>query len=790
MEKILSQKLFRHSAAAVKIEGMTSPAPSILLEIQHDQNGRIYSHVRQKYLVETPEERVRQEYLLVLHNEYGYALDQIDEEVDPNQSGKQRGTAQARADFAIYRSAADKNGDATPLVIVECKSDNVTIRETDYQQGENYARLNEAPFFVTHNSKETRFWKVLKDKRPGYRLEISDIPHAHDSQKEIDALLTKLKTFKEDDFASLLHKCHNIIRNRDHLDPAAAFDEIAKILFVKVWVERDMRAKKLRLNRFTTDYMDSLPGHAPLDLLFTETRNSYKGAHIFRDDEKINLKAETGRAIVKELEVYNLSDTSEDIKGIAFERFLGRTFRGEIGQFFTPRSIVEFMIRMIDPRKDDIICDPASGSGGFLIRFFEMVRQQQLAQADARYADFKAKVEADVALNDETRGAQLREEYRAIQIHLKQQLDRLANHQIFGTDANDRMARTSKMNMIMHGDGHAGVHHRNGFLNVNGIFEGRFSVILTNPPFGSSVEETDRVPVEPMDREVEDRYIQLYGKPYEDELARQRSHAARGPKDSAIAKMFDLGQRGTKIKTEILFIERCLRLLQPGGRLGIVLPEGIFNNPSLDYVREYCEDRAQILAVVSLPTEAFVASGASVKTSLLFLKKFTDAEKLDYDTQLHQTRLEIRGKHQSRVDQMNAEFDARILAARQTKNMGERKLAESEQRAFKKAEAARQEIETRALHKERFAYNVFLYEAQNVGITATGDDDWNELLPANDEANPRGLPSGVTVSTLEMYRLFRDDAPAFAAAMQAQIEAQAAETDDEDESNAEEEEGA
>ena len=91
------------------------------------------------------------------------------------------------------------------------------------------------------------------------------------------------------------------------------------------------------------------------------------------------------------LEKYNLSDTSEDIKGIAFERFLGRTFRGEIGQFFTPRTIVEFMVRMVDPKEGDVVCDPASGSGGFLIRFFEIVRQQILADADRQYQAFKAR---------------------------------------------------------------------------------------------------------------------------------------------------------------------------------------------------------------------------------------------------------------------------------------------------------------------------------------------------------------------------------------------------------------
>src|SRR5204863_8246442 len=131
----------------------------------------------------------------------------------------------------------------------------------------------------------------------------------------------------------------------------------------------------------------------PLNDLFDKTRRAYRDDRIFGEDDRINLKVETGFAIVALLERYNLSDTSEDVKGIAFERFLGRTFRGEIGQFFTPRSIVEFMVRMVEPKEGDLVCDPASGSGGFLIRFFEIVREEILADVDRRYQDYVAEVQ-------------------------------------------------------------------------------------------------------------------------------------------------------------------------------------------------------------------------------------------------------------------------------------------------------------------------------------------------------------------------------------------------------------
>ena len=295
----------------------------------------------------------------------------------------------------------------------------------------------------------------------------------------------------------------------------------------------------------------------------------------------------------------------------------------------------------------------------------------------------------------------------------------LANRCIYGCDANDRMARTSKMNMIMHGDGHAGVHHHDGFLNVNGIFEGRFDIILTNPPFGATVEPSDVVHESDVttDRASEKRYIEDYGDLYTDAQARLRA-AVNKP----IASLFDLpkGEK-SKIKTEILFIERCLSLLTPGGRLGIVLPEGIFNNPSLAYVREFCENRAFIRAVVSLPQETFYSSGASVKASLLFMQKFTEEEQADFDAKHADARREIEGKYADESSAESARLEEAIAAAREARDTEQRKVLEKELKDYQKRMADTVAAETRALLKERFPYPIFLYEAERVGITATGD---------------------------------------------------------------------
>ena len=575
--------------------------------------------------------------------------------------------------------------------------------------------------------------------------------------------MSRLKIFKEDEFADLLHQCHNVIRNREKKDPAAAFDEIAKILFVKVDIERRLRKGRARKNLFTAEFLDEQSElHTdPMNVLFNQTKEDYKTDKIFDFDENINLKFNTAREIVKLLERYNLSDTSEDIKGIAFERFLGRTFRGEIGQFFTPRTIVEFMVRMVDPKEGDIICDPASGSGGFLIRFFEIVRQQILADADRQYQEFKAQVETKSNLSKEKKTELLRKKYDEIQETLdpKRRASRLwnlANQYIYGTDANDRMARTSKMNMIMHGDGHGGVHHHDGFVNVNGIFEGRFDIILTNPPFGANVEESDVILESDVatDEEDERRYIREFGKLFSE--AQAKVQAAKG---KPIASLFELPKysngRVGKIKTEILFIERCLSLLKAGGRMGIVLPEGIFNNPSLAYVREFCEDRAYIRAVVSLPQETFFSIGASVKASLLFLQKLTGEEKADLDKERKTAELDTRAKYKPELERETARLEAELETAKLSRDPVKIKKGQSELRDFQRKMEKRIQAESRALLKERFAYPVFLYVADKVGITSTGEADQNELYP-----NPN-MPSGIEKTCVELYQEFLQDQKGF-----------------------------
>ena len=750
------------------------------------QKGQIWSHVRKKWLLETPEEVVRQEYLCILVNDYGFSLEQIDEEVTLPGA---RGNKNARADFVIWRTVQDRKDGDTALIVVECKADNVAIDQKTYQQGANYANNERVKFFVAHNRRSTKYFKVDLQKRAPNYSEVKDIPHANASDKDIKELLSHLKPFEGKEFADLLHQCHNIIRNNEHLDPAAAFDEIAKILFIKVWVERRLKEKKERKNLFTVEFLKTQISKSPINSLFDETKEAYRADKIFEKDERINLRPATVEGIVKKLESYNLSETSEDVKGIAFERFLGGTFRGEIGQFFTPRPVVEFIVKMLDPQENERICDPASGSGGFLIRCFEIIREAIAADVDAQYRTFCEVIDKKrIPLAEKAKAK--RDEYKKLQQQLDPYSDpdkfvsdkmrsriwRLSNLCIYGTDANDRMARTSKMNMIMHGDGHGGVHHHNGLLNVNGIFEGRFQVIATNPPFGATVTSENVILASDyqVPAEARSRYINEHGDAYEEAVA--RIEAAQGKPILSLFKLPFRGKEeaqpekapdadGTKskekkgrslsMKTELLFIERCLDLLAPGGRMGIVLPEGIFNNPSLAYAREFTEDRAFLRAVVSLSQDTFVSSGASVKCSILFLEKFTVAEADRFAKVRAKAIHDITKKHQPAIDADHTRLEEAMAEAKKTKDLAKATELRKELAAFDKKMADIISTESRALLKKRFDYPVFLYEADKVGISATGEPDLNELYP-NDR-----VPNGIEKTCLELYREFRHDPSPF-----------------------------
>lgn len=744
------------------------------LEVQ-EKDGKIYCPLKKAWHVSTPEERVRQYYIAILANKYGYSLEQMDQELKVNNS--KRGQGKARADIVIWKSEQDKKDKKAAFIVVECKAENVKVRVEDYYQGFNYASWAHAEFFVTTNEKETKYFNVDPAYLPQKLDEVVAIPTAKDvdDAARIEQIKNQTKLFTRDEFTKTLRACHNIIRNNDKLSPEAAFDEISKLLFMKIRFERDNKGMKVFTKQ---EYLDAAQNHEKnvrpglkgtdlyalsyMQFLFRTTKEFFKDDRLFDDKDEINIRENSFIQILEKLETFNLSDTQDDVKGIAFEEFLGTTFRGELGQFFTPRTIVDFMTEILDPQEGEVICDPTCGSGGFLIKAFEYVREKIEADIRSKKDSLRLSIEGnDYDALPEDKQVKISHSIDKMQAALNTELDtgiegsrmyQLSRNCIYGTDANPRMARTSKMNMIMHGDGHGGVHHHDGLLNVNGIFEERFDVILTNPPFGQNVDRGQLI--SEADKFTDEEMKKKYGAAYDEALKQIDDHIGE-----SLLSLYDLGKTSTL--TEVLFMERCLRLLKKGGRMGMVLPEGVLNNKNLQSVREYFEGRAKIILICSIPQDVFIAAGATVKPSLVFMRRFTVDEEAEYArcktealaevTALHQAELDsfenaiaiadsltdslkddLKDAHarlkQAKKDKKNTtsiEVEIATIKQEQVDNKANKKKAEKELKDLKKKISE----EVKPVIKKKFDYDIPIAKVDDAGITTTGAASEGNQLP-------------------------------------------------------------
>ena len=548
------------------------------------------------------------------------------------------------------------------------------------------------------------------------------------------------KQFTREDFTRILQKCHNTIRNNDKLSPEAAFDEISKILFIKIGKERvketggiytlaAYKEEEAEYERLVRPALRAQGVDIPyMQEMFNETKRKYKDDRLFEQHDIIRVRQNSFEQILTVLQAFNLSNINDDVKGIAFEKFLGTTFRGELGQYFTPRTVVDFMTNILDPQEGEIVCDPTCGSGGFLIKAFEYVRGQiekDVNEAKRRlFKELRGKSYSKLPTNERKL---IDKRIQRICDLLDSELDthkygsrmyNLSHKCIYGTDANPRMARTSKMNMIMHGDGHGGVHHHDGLLNVNGIFEERFDVILTNPPFGARIDRNQRITEADKfsDERAIARYRKEYGDKYDEALRQVNGHIG-----DRLLSLFETGSMSSL--TEVLFLERCLRLLKKGGRMGIVLPEGVLNNTNLQRVREYFEERAKIILICSIPHDVFVAAGATVKPSILFLRRFTEAEEQRYAECKRIAIQESAVPYKEDIDSLTTEYrhlrDAGKLAASRAKDISKR-LDDIDKHINENA---------RRLVKKYFDYEIPVAKVDDAGIMSTGAESLKNQLP-------------------------------------------------------------
>lgn len=520
-----------------------------------DENKRIIYHCSRDYSTsfQNPEELVRAAYFVELVTLNDYPKERIDFEVTVP-----RRTPEDRADIVIYEDNELKK----PFIVVECKRDGIS--DAEYKQAIEQAFGNANSLRSKYASVKAGITETAFDVagfNPGEREKnVTILPTRYGKTPKYRFIKgdkdRELRVVAKDDLIKTLGKAHDTVWQGGKLAPTTAFDEVSKLLFCKLQDE-----KESTITKKGDAYKFQIGTHEDPIKIFNRINDIYqeakqKDAEVFKED--IKLEPSIVYSVIEHLQSINFSKTDLDIKGIAFERFMEDFFKGKMGQYFTPREIIRFCVSMIDPKPNNLVLDTSSGSGGFLLNTMDYIRQY----AEKEYDN---------------------------PVEIYRTWHNFAKDNIYGIEINDQIARICKMNMIIHDDGHSNIISTDTLSNIediNNIHKGfkkdHFDMILTNPPFGGTIKQTEKP------------FLQKY----------------------------QLGKGKNTQKTEILFIERCLEYLKPGtGTIAIVLPDGILTNSSLQYVRDFIMQNAQILAVVSLPQFAFSHFGAGVKSSLLFFRK-------------------------------------------------------------------------------------------------------------------------------------------------------------------------
>jgi len=546
------------------------------VELDNKLHEKLLKHSIRKDGSLKPEAKVRVGWIVKLIREYGYESKQIDIEIPAGRVGRaaESSVDTVFADIVVYRDSARKE----PFVVMETKAPK---QKGGLLQSESYARNLGAEYHAWHNGSDAALF--FRTERFGRKSQaVGDIPRWIGTKPIVDEIpkTMELPPFRHEyQMREVVHRCHELILEKQGHDPAKAFDELTKLLFLKLYDEREvpMFYKFLVLATDTAKTVATRLRQIFKDAIST---SRYKDVFESKFNPKGNIALElddfTIFEVVKLLQGFSLINTvgsidGADIKGTVFEQMVGNTFRGELAQFFTPRELVNCVVSMMPPKDTDRVLDPSCGSGGFLV----MAIRSFLNRLKIEYPNLKPEQQQD-------------------------KIGYFSTHNLFGCDINDRMARVAKMNMIMHGDGHAGIINANGLSLLGNMTsrwkeelgeEGQFEIIYSNPPF------------------------------------------AGREKDSDVLEKFDLGKnsddKAKSVSKEVLFIEMIIKILAPGGKAGLVLPSGVFNNPSMRPLRDYIRKHVKILALVGLPHLAFQISGANNEGHLLFIEK-VDTVPADY----------------------------------------------------------------------------------------------------------------------------------------------------------------
>lgn len=570
-----------------------------LISFNEDKSRIKYCYQGKERNYNNPEEKVQALAFLQLIIDYNYPERQI-KQFEPVTMGSEV----KEADIVVFEDEIC----VKPLILVECKKQEVS--EAEFQQAINqaysyaFALPNEVKYVWITSGIKNDYFEV--DKTQNTRNQLPDIPqygirevanykYAYGAEYLPDTQgkpkFFGLSVIEQVDLTRRFKLAHEALWAGGQLNPSEAFDELDKLVFCKIWDERKPRkvgepydfqiitiSKREERDETKRRIKENENLHNRIKALYEEGRK--KDAEVFRDN--IRLTPEKIRTVVSYLESINLSETDLDSKGRAFETFMGSFFRGNFGQYFTPREIVKFIVDVLPITNESKVLDTSCGSGGFLLYALNKVREQ----ATEYYPNYK---------NDMRQYGKWFTYWHDF-----------AEKNLFGIEINEQISRAAKMNMIIHDDGHTNVITSDGLVSDadikahtgnKGFGYETFDFIITNPPFGSTIRQTEQA------------YLKTYmlGKKEEDWLA-VSSRTGDDTRD---------GQQ-----SEVLFIEQDYHFLKEGGMLAIVLPDGILTNSSMQFVRTQIEEWFRIVAVVSMPQTAFAANGAGVKSSVLFLQKW------------------------------------------------------------------------------------------------------------------------------------------------------------------------
>lgn len=535
--------------------------------------------VRKKEIKLTPEEAVRQLYVLVLRDNFGYTTDRMELEYAVS-----FGREKKRADIVIF----DKNQTTTPFIMVELKKPKL---KDGKEQLKSYCNATGAPIGIWSNGDSISYYHR---KDPNYFEDIPEIPRADQKLSDIleerwtiddlikkDKLVTERKSLKD----LILEMEDEVLANAG----VDVFEELFKLIFTKLFDEMQSGRNRSRHLEFRNYGDTETELKTKIQNLFDKAKQKWEG--VFTDDAKLMLTPSHLSVCVSSLQDVKLFNSNLDVVDEAFEYLINKSSKGEKGQYFTPRYVIDMCVKMLNPKQEETIIDTAAGSCGFPVHTIFHVWEQILKKKGLDKSHL-------FTLEDKP-----------------QECTDYVNDKVFAIDFDEKAVRVARTLNLIAGDGQTNVLHLNTLdyerwdektededwidtynegwkklkklrkdKNSNRDFQ--FDILMANPPFAGDIKES--------------RILAKY------ELGKKEN-----------------GKYQTAVGRDILFIERNLDFLKPGGRMAVVLPQGRFNNSSDKQIREFIAEHCRILAVVGLHGNVFKPH-TGTKTSVLLVQKWDD----------------------------------------------------------------------------------------------------------------------------------------------------------------------